>query len=103
MLRFGKIMLRFGKTKFRMLMLIIQLSKSYMKRRIFDQIFNETIQSLVLTLSKMNGYVIIFKDKNNKSMPLHIDDDKLLEKYKTNLTEDLKMIELMLYKLIIEI
>ena len=51
----------------------------------------------------MNGYVIIFKDKNNKSMPLHIDDDKLLEKYKTNLTEDLKMIELMLYKLIIEI
>ena len=36
MLRFGKIMLRFGKTKFRMLMLIIQLSKSYMKRRIFD-------------------------------------------------------------------
>ena len=37
----------------------------------------------------MSGYVKTFKDKsgakskNNKLMSLHIDDDKLLEKYKT--------------------
>ena len=50
----------------------------------------------------MNGYVKTFKvkegdkDKNNKSMPFCIDDEKLLEKYKTIWTEieDLKNIEL---------
>ena len=37
----------------------------------------------------MDGYVKIFKNKggdknkNNKLMPLRIDDDKLLEKYKS--------------------
>ena len=41
----------------------------------------------------MNGYVKTFKDigedknKNNKLMPLPIDDDSLLEKYKTVLTK----------------
>ena len=32
----------------------------------------------------MNGYVKAFKvdDKNSKSMSFHIDDEKLLEKYK---------------------
>ena len=41
----------------------------------------------------MNGYVKTFKDigadknKNNKLMPLLIDDDSLLEKYKTVLTK----------------
>lgn len=50
----------------------------------------------------MNRYGKMFKDKNgdknesNKLMSVHIDDDKLLEKYKTNSTkiEDLKEIEL---------
>ena len=44
----------------------------------------------------MSGYVKTFKvkDKNNKLMPLCIDDEKLLEKYKTIWTkiEDLKNI-----------
>ena len=50
----------------------------------------------------MNRYGKMFKDKNgdknenNKLMYLHIDDDKLLEKYKTNSIKikDLKDIEL---------
>ena len=44
----------------------------------------------------MSGYVKTFKvkDKNNKLMPFCIDDEKLLEKYKTIRTkiEDLKNI-----------
>ena len=50
----------------------------------------------------MSEYVKTFKvkdgdkDNNNKLMPLHIDNNKLLEKYKTTWTkiEDLKNIEL---------
>ena len=50
----------------------------------------------------MNGYVKIFKvkdedeDKNSKLMSVHINDEKLKEKYKTIWTkiEDLKNIEL---------
>ena len=50
----------------------------------------------------MSRYVTTFKDKgrdknkNNKLMSLRIDDNKLLEKYKTiwTKTEDLKNIEL---------
>ena len=50
----------------------------------------------------MSRYGKMFKDKNgdknenNELMSLHIDDDKLLEKYKTNSIkiEDLKDIEL---------
>ena len=53
-------------------------------------------------LPTMVGYVKTVKDKggdknkNNKLMSLHVDDDKLLEKYKTISTkiEDLKNIEL---------
>ena len=53
-------------------------------------------------MSKISGYVQTFKvkdgdkDKNNKLMSSYIDDEKLLEKYKTILTkiEDLKNIEL---------
>ena len=41
--------------------------------------------------TKMKGYVRTFKikngDKNNKLMSFSIDDDKLLEKYKTNSTK----------------
>ena len=50
----------------------------------------------------MSGYIKTFKvkdgdkDKNNKLIMLSIDDEKLLEKYKTiwNKIEDLKNIEL---------
>ena len=31
----------------------------------------------------MNGFVRSFKDKNNKLMSLRVDDEKLLDKYKT--------------------
>ena len=47
---------------------------------------DEVIRLLVLTPPKLSGYVKTFKDKgidknkNNKLMYLHIDDDKLLEK-----------------------
>ena len=52
--------------------------------------------TLVLILPKMSGYVKNFKDKNNNLMSLLIDDDKLLEKYKTiwTKTEDSKNIKL---------
>ena len=43
---------------------------------------DEVIRLLLLILPKMNGYVKNFKDKNNKFISLHTDDDKLLEKYK---------------------
>ena len=51
-------------------------------------------------MSKISGYVQTFKvkdgdkDKNNKLMSSYIDDEKLLEKYKTILTkiEDLKIL-----------
>ena len=53
---------------------------------------------LVLIMPKMSGFVETFKVKegDNKLMPLHIDDEKLLEKYKANWTkiEDLKNIKL---------
>ena len=48
---------------------------------------DKAIRSLVLMMPKMSGYVKTFKvkegdkDKNNKLMSFHIDDEKLLEKY----------------------
>ena len=47
---------------------------------------------LVLNLPKINGYGKTFKEKNNKLISLHTDNDKLLGKYKTIWTriEDLK-------------
>ena len=50
---------------------------------------DQVIRSLILIMPKMSGYVKTFKvknegeDKNNKLMPFYIDDEKLLEKYKT--------------------
>ena len=54
-------------------------------------------RQLLLILPKISGYVKTFKDnENNKLMQVHIDDNKLLEKYKIIWTkmEDLKNIEL---------
>ena len=57
---------------------------------------DQVTRPLVLILPRMSGYVKTFKvkDKNNKLMPFCIDDEKLLEKYKTIWTkiEDLKNI-----------
>ena len=50
---------------------------------------DDIIRQLVLILPKMSGCIKRFdykggdKSKNNKLMSLHIDDDQLLEKYKT--------------------
>ena len=47
------------------------------------------MRPLVLIMPKMSGYVKIFKvkegdkDKNNKLMSFRVDDEKLLEKYKS--------------------
>ena len=58
----------------------------------------KTIKPLVLIMPKMSGYVKTFKVKegNNKLMPFHIDDEKLLIKYKATWTktEDLENIKL---------
>ena len=45
---------------------------------------DKDIKPLVLIMPKMNVYVKTFKveDKNNKLMSFHLDDKKLLEKYK---------------------
>ena len=49
--------------------------------------WDKVIRPLVLILSKMSGYVRIFKvkdgdkDKNNKLIFFHIDGEKLLENY----------------------
>ena len=60
------------------------------------------IKPLVLILAEMSEYVKTFKvkdgdkDKNNKLMSFRIDDDNLLERYKSTWTkiEDFKNIEL---------
>ena len=55
---------------------------------------DKDIRPLVLIMPEMSGYVKTFKveDKNNKLMFFHIDDEKLLEKYKAVWTkiEDLR-------------
>ena len=61
---------------------------------------DKVVRPLVLVLPKMNGYVKTFKfkdgdedeKKKKKLIPFHIDDKKLLEKYKNIWTkiEDLK-------------
>ena len=63
---------------------------------------DKVIRPLVLIISRKSRYVKTFKvkngdkDKNNKTMSFRIDDEKLLEKYKTTWTkiEDLQNIEL---------
>ena len=50
---------------------------------------NKGVRPIFLMLLKMSGYVKTFKDKcrdknkNDKLMSLRLQDDKLLEKYKT--------------------
>ena len=64
--------------------------------------FDKAIRPLVLIVPKISGYVKTFKvkkgdkDKTNKLISFHIDDEKLLEKYEAIWTkiENLKNIEL---------
>ena len=60
--------------------------------------FYKAIRSIVLIMPKISGYVKTFKVKEggNKLMSFRIDDEKLLEKYKTIWTkiEDLKNVKL---------
>ena len=55
---------------------------------------DDVIRSLVLILTKINGYIKTFKDNDIKLMHLVIDNDKLLQKYKTIWTKikDLKIL-----------
>ena len=59
---------------------------------------DKALRPLVLIMPKMSGFVKTFKvkERGNKLMPFHIDDEKLLEKYKANWTkiEDLKNVKL---------
>ena len=86
-----------------------KLVETYNNSKCLIGYLNSVIRPLVMILPKlrcawneMSRYGKMFKDKNgdknenNELMSLHIDDDKLLEKYKTNAIkiEDLKDIEL---------
>ena len=59
---------------------------------------DKVVRPLVLIMPKISGYVKTFKieEGNNELMSFHINDEKLLEKYKAILTkiEDLKNIKL---------
>ena len=41
------------------------------------------LSDLVLIFPKIYGYIKDFKNKNNKLIPFHIDDNKILENYKS--------------------
>ena len=66
-----------------MLLLIIsqKLVKIKANSKYFIGYLDKDIRHLVLTMSKMNGYVKTFKfeDKNSKLMSFRIDDEKLLD------------------------
>ena len=55
--------------------------------------FNKAIRTLDFIMPKISGYIEIFKvkegekDKNNKFMSFHIDDEKLLEKHTATWTK----------------
>ena len=44
---------------------------------------SDVIRQFVLVLPKMSGYIKTFKDKNKKIMSFPIDNDMLLENYRT--------------------
>ena len=105
-------MLRFGKAKVAkedffgakepIKIVISKLVKRKNNSKYLIGYLDEVIRPSILILPKMSGYVKRFKDKGgdknkcNKLISLHKDDEKLLEKYKTIWTkaEYLKNIEL---------
>ena len=97
-------MLRFGETKVAIWnvdvnnIVISKLVETKNNSKYLIGYLDKVTRLLVLILPKISGYIKTFKvkDKNNILMYFRIDDDKLLEKYKTvwNKIEDLKNIEL---------
>ena len=63
---------------------ISKLVRTKTKSKYLIGYLDKDIKPLVLIMPKMNVYVKTFKveDKNNKLMSFHLDDEKLLEKYK---------------------
>ena len=98
------IMLRFGKTKVRVLCKTRVLQPKKKTRKLWDVdtdnivvlksietknnskyltgSLDEVIRPLLLTFPKMSGFFKIYKETNDKLMSLHINDEKLLEKSK---------------------
>ena len=76
-----------------MLMLKIQLSQNSLKQKTNSkyliEYLDKVIRPLILIMPKMSRYVKTFKvkggdkGKNNKSTSFRINDEKLLEKYKS--------------------
>ena len=79
-------------------MVISKLMQTETNIKYLIEYLDKVIRPLVLIPPKMRGYFKIFKvkDKNNKLMSFRINDEKLLEKYKTIWTKikDLKNIKL---------
>ena len=81
---------------------ISKLVKTRTNSEYLVEYLDKAIKLLVLMMFKLSGYVKTFKvkdadkDKNNKLMCFHIDDENLLEKYNAiwTKTEDFKNIEL---------
>ena len=65
----------------------MQLVKTKTISKFLIEYMDKAMKPLVLIMLKMSGYVKTFKvydrdkNKNNKLMSFHIDDEKLLEKY----------------------
>ena len=64
---------------------ISKLVEAKINYKYFMEYLDKVIRPLVLILPKVSGYFKTFKvkDKNNKLMTFHINDEKLLEKYKS--------------------
>ena len=79
---------------------ILNLIKMKNNSKYLIRYLGDVIRPLVMVLPKMSGYIKTFKDKdknkNNQLMFFRIDNDKLIEKYKTIWTkiEDMQNIEL---------
>ena len=78
--------------------IILKLAETKNNSKYLIGYLDDVIRPLVLVLPKLSGYLKTFKgrDKNNKLISLRVDDDMLLEKYKTIWIkiEDFKNIEL---------
>ena len=70
-------------------MVFSKLTEAKTNPKYLIEYLDKVIKLLILILPKMSEYVKTFqvkdrnKDKNNKLMSLHTDDDKRFEKYKT--------------------
>ena len=78
--------------------IILKLAETKNNSKYLIGYLDDVIRPLVLVLPKLSGYLKTFngRDKNNKLISLRVDDDMLLEKYKTIWIkiEDFKNIEL---------